>query len=94
MFPPDDKADQSQIEIGRVLRASTMGFAVGCRVQQLSAPGFGSLIKAQPADSREAIYGLIYNMHIDDDPLVRRLIMAEDPRPAVIEDQRNNRLLP
>ena len=49
---------------------------------------------AQPVDDREAIYGLIYNMSIDDDPLVRRLVLAENPAPSVIEDQRNNRLLP
>jgi hypothetical protein len=81
-------------EIGRVLRASTVGFAVGCRVGQLSGPSFGCLVKAQPVDSREAVYGLIYDMHIDDDPLVRRLVLAENPRQSVIEDQRHNRLLP
>lgn len=48
----------------------------------------------KPVDDREAIYGLIYNMSIDDDPLVRRLVLAENPAPSVIEDQRNNRLLP
>ena len=81
-------------EIGRILRAGTTGFSVGCRVNQLSTPSFGCLVKAQPMDSEEGIFGLVYNMHIDDDPLVRRLILAENPRPAVIEDQRNNRLLP
>ena len=81
-------------QIGRVLRASTTGFAVGCRVGQLQDPAFGGLVKAQPVDDREAIYGLIYNMNIDDDPLVRRLVLAENPPEAVINDQRNNRLLP
>lgn len=81
-------------EIGRILRASTTGFDVGSRVQQLEAPSFGCLVKAQPIDAREAIYGLVYDMHIDDDPLVRRLILAENPRQSVIEDQRNNRLIP
>ena len=80
--------------IGRILRASTTGFAVGCRVGQLNVPAFGSLVKAQPVDEREAIYGLIYNMNIDDDPLVRRLVLAENPPESVINDQRNNRLLP
>ncbi len=84
----------SNPEIGRVLRASTVGYAVGCRVSQLSVPAFGSLVKAQPVDTREAIYGLIYDMHIDDDPLVRRLVLAENPRPELINDQRNNRMLP
>ena len=81
-------------EIGRVLRASTTGFAVGCRVAQLQLPAFGSLVKAQPLDNREAIYGLIYNMNVDDDPLVRRLVMTENPDPHVINDQRDNRMLP
>ncbi|MCA9923368.1 MAG: hypothetical protein KC421_13395 [Anaerolineales bacterium] len=80
--------------IGRILRASTTGFAVGCRVGQLHVPAFGSLVKAQPVDAREAIYGLIYNMNIDDDPLVRRLVLAENPPESVISDQRQNRLLP
>lgn len=81
-------------EIGRVLRASTAGFAIGCRVAQLSEPSFGSLVKAMPMQEGEAVYGLIYDMHIDDDPLVRRLVLTEDPPQSVIEDQRNNRLLP
>ena len=72
----------SSPEVGRVLRASTSGFAVGCRVNQLSVPAFGSLVKAQPIDEGEAIYGLIYDMHIDDDPLIRRLVLAENPRPS------------
>jgi hypothetical protein len=82
------------VEIGRVLRASTAGFAIGCRVSQLSQPSFGSLVIAQPVEARESIYGLIYDMHIDDDPLVQRLVLSEEPRQSVIEDQRNNRLLP
>lgn len=77
-----------------MLRASTAGFAIGSRVGQLSVPSFGCLVKAQPLEEREAIYGLIYNMHIDDDPLVRRLVLAEEPQRSVIEDQRSNRLLP
>jgi hypothetical protein len=83
-----------QIEIGRVLRANTAGFAVGSRVKQLSVPGFGSLVRAQPAAENEAIYGLIYNINIDDDQLIRRLVMVENPRKEVIDDQRNNRILP
>lgn len=82
------------IEIGRVLRASTSGFAVGCRVNQLSEPAFGSLVKAKPVGERESIYGLIYDINIDDDQLIRRLVMVESPRQEVIEDQRRNRLLP
>ena len=90
----NQKIEATNTEIGRVLRASTTGFAIGCRVSQLSEPSFGSLVKAQPVDHRQAVYGLIYDIHIDDDPLIRRLVLAESPRPSVIEDQRVNRLLP
>ena len=81
-------------EIGRVLRASTTGFVAGCQVAQLALPAFGCLVKAQPVDEREAIYGLVYDIHIDDDPLVRRLVLADNPPETVINDQRRNRLLP
>lgn len=81
-------------QIGRVLRSSTTGFVAGCRVAQLSLPSFGSLVKAQPVDEREAIHGFIYNMNVDDDPLVRRLVLNENPPEAVVNDQRRNRLLP
>lgn len=80
--------------IGRVLRAGTTGFVIGCQVQQLSEPSFGCLVKAQPVDERETVFGLVYNMDVADDPLVRRIVMAESPREEVINDQRQNRLLP
>lgn len=80
-------------EIGRILRASTAGFAFGCRATQLDTPFFGGLVKAQ-AKPNECIYGLIYNFNVDDDPLVRRLVMADDLPPSAINDQRANRMLP
>ncbi len=79
--------------IGRVLRASTAGFAVGSQVNQLSTPGLGCLVKAVRDDS-EAVYGLISDIHIDDDQLVQRLVMADNPPRSLIEDQRHNRMLP
>ena len=89
LFSAQEKGD-----VGRLLRAGTQGFTIGCQVRQLSGPSFGCLVKAQPADAREAIFGLIYNMNVDDDPLVRRLILADSQPEAVINDQRQNRLLP
>ena len=81
-------------EIGRILRANSGGFIVGCRVNQLSLPSFGALVRAEPIGGGEAIYGLIYDMSVADDQLVQRLVLAEDPPKEVIEDQRRNRLLP
>ena len=85
------------LEIGRLLRAATSGFVVGCRVNQLDAPSFGALVRI-PLEKDYQIYGLIYDIHIDDDGLIRQLITAEAVDPssfeAVIADNRLNRNVP
>jgi hypothetical protein len=81
------------IEIGRLLRASTTGCVVGCKVSQISAPAFGDLVSV-PLDEHFQVYGLIYDIHIDDDGLVRQLVTAENIQPEVIEDNRKNRNVP
>jgi hypothetical protein len=81
------------IQIGRLLRASTSGFVVGCRVTQLTSPTFGALVSV-PLDNDQAIYGLVYDIHIDDDGLVRQLVTADGVDPMVIEDNRLNRNVP
>ena len=83
----------TSIEIGRLLRASTTGFVVGCRVSQLEAPSFGALVRV-PIDHNYQIYGLIHDIHIDDDGLVRQLVTAEGIDEAVVADNRLNRNVP
>ncbi len=82
-----------QIEIGRLLRASTAGFVVGCRVSQVEAPAFGAMVRA-PLDAGYQIYGLIYDIHVDDDGLVRQLVTVETVDEEVIADNRLNRNVP
>ena len=77
----------TQIEIGRLLRAGTTGFVAGCRVNQLHAPAFGALVRA-PLGNDYQVYGLIYDIHIDDDGLVRQLVTAENVSEEVIRDNR------
>jgi len=81
------------IEIGRLLRASITGFVVGCRASQASTPTFGSLVRA-PLENGYDIYGLIYDIHIDDDGLVRQLITVENVDENIIADNRVNRNVP
>lgn len=83
----------SEIEIGRLLRASTTNCVVGCRVSQSSAPAFGGLVRI-PLQDGYGIYGLIYDIHIGDDGLVRQLVTAEGISDDVIEDNRVNRNVP
>jgi hypothetical protein len=81
------------IEIGRLLRAGTSGFVAGCRVSQIEAPAFGAMVRA-PLLPGYQVYGLIHDIHIDDDGLVRQLVTAEGIDEAVIADNRVNRNVP
>ncbi len=86
-------ASEDAIQIGRLLRAGTSGFVVGCRVSQLESPAFGGLVRATLSDDYQ-IYGLIHDIHIDDDGLVRQLVTAEGIDENVIADNRLNRNVP
>jgi len=81
------------IPVGRVLRASNQGFTVGCRVMQPDIPAFGSFVRADAHPSGTSIYGLIYDVTLQDDLFVRRFIIA-DPPEEVVQDQRTNRQVP
>lgn len=81
--------------IGRVLSASTAGFSVGARVNQLDAPGFGMIVRAQPrSENREVVYGLLYDIRIDDDPMVKQLVLADSVSEEAIRDQHYHRIVP
>ena len=82
------------LPIGWVLRASTIGFTVGCRVLQPTVPQFGDLVKVPLPDDGANIFGLIYNVQVQDDPAVRQLILTGEMEPEAILDQRENRLVP
>ena len=81
--------------IGRVLRASTSGFAAGTRLSQLDAPAFGAVVKVEPrSETREVVYGLLYNIRMDDDPMVRQMVLADSVSEEMIRDQHHHRLVP
>lgn len=83
----------SAIEIGRLLRANTHEFVVGCNASQLAAPEFGALARI-PLEDHYQVYGLIYDIHVDDDGLVRQLVTAENVDANIIADNRVNRNVP
>jgi hypothetical protein len=83
----------THIEIGRLLRAGTTGFTAGCSVTQFEAPAFGALVRA-PLGDHYQVYGLIYDIHIDDDGLVRQLVTAEGVSAEVMRDNRERRIVP
>jgi hypothetical protein len=82
-----------QIEIGRLLRSSTTSFVVGCRINQLDLPSFGALVRA-PLAAGYQVYGLIHDIVIADDGLVRQIVTADNVSPEVISDNRERRIVP
>lgn len=84
------------MQIGRVLRASTQGFTCGTRSSEVNYPQFGAFVMTRAIESADDTFlvGVITAIRIDDDPLVRQLIMAGGQNPMVVRDQRENRMVP
>lgn len=83
----------SQIQIGRLLSANTRQFLVGCAVSQFELPTLGALTQVEVSPGY-IIYGLIYDIFIADDGLVRQLVTAPQVDASVIADHRINRSVP
>ena len=81
------------IMIGRLLRANTSGCVFGCRINEMEQPGFGQMLRIQLSD-HSLIYGLVHEIHVDDDGLVRQLVSSPNISQEVIEDNRSNRNMP
>ena len=86
-----------EIQVGRVLRASTAAFTVGCRQliaeQNVMTPKLGALLKATGRNGR-VVYGMTCNVTIEDDAFVRQLVAAGVESAEIIEDQRQKRQVP
>ena len=76
-----------------MLRTSTTGCIIGCQVSQVENLTFGGMIRI-PAAPGYQIYGLVYDIHIDDDGLVRQLVTADHVSELLIQDNRVNRNIP
>lgn len=81
------------LQIGRLLSANTRQFLVGCRVAQSEIPSLGMLVRVNP-QPQYSIYGLVYDLYIADDGLVRQLATVEEMDESVIADHRLNRSVP
>jgi hypothetical protein len=81
------------IEIGRLLRSSVTGFVAGCRVGMAEVPSFGAMVRA-PLPREVQVYGLIHDIRIEDDGLVRQLVTADGVSDEVFRDNRERRIVP
>lgn len=82
--------------VGRVLRASTRGYACGTHSNRIDhRHDFGAFVKVPIAnDDTLFAIGLIYSVEIKDDLLISELVMAESFDANVLRDQRENRMIP
>jgi hypothetical protein len=79
-------------EVGYLLRSNISGFVAGSPVIDQETPRFGGLVKAPLGEN--LIYGIVYDIAIVDDGLVRQWVTAPKVDPTVIADNRTNRTVP
>lgn len=85
--------DETTGLLGRTLRSSTTRFTFGASQDSALLPVFGELVRAEVGNS--AVYGLVYEVVIQDDPFVRQIVAASDELSAErIEDMRQRRQVP
>lgn len=82
----------TEIHVGRLLRSNIRGCVAGCQASQ-DFPEFGAMVVI-PLKEDVRIFGLVTDIHIDDDGLVRQLAAAENVPDEVIQDNRLNRNMP
>ncbi len=80
------------MKIGDLMSASVRGFVAGVRVSAFDAPRLGALVRVPM--SGQTVYGVIYNISIMDDGLVRRTLTGNGVPPSVRADMRERRLVP
>jgi len=79
--------------LGRILRSTSTTFTFGRTLNAGDLPAFGDLVTADAAGS--PVYGLIYEILVEDDPFVRQVVAASADMPAEkIEDMRQRRQVP
>ncbi len=78
--------------VGKILKADTRTFVFGCRVNKSDVPIFGSLVKTSIQYRNATLYGLIYNIEVQDDGTTKLLSVADDVREEDIQWQRDRRV--
>ena len=79
--------------LGRILRSASTTFTFGRTLNAGDLPAFGDLVTADAAGG--PVYGLIYEIIVEDDPFVRQVVAASADMPQEkIEDMRQRRQVP
>jgi hypothetical protein len=81
------------IRVGRLLRSGIQGFDAGFSSFQNPIPEFGALLRAE-IEAGFDVYGIIHNINVEDDGLVRQMVTTEELDPRTVADNRANRNVP
>ena len=84
----DSNTDRQRI--GRLLRASTSSFSVGCRTLETDLPVFGSLVRVE-LNGGGVVYGLVYDAGAGDDPQRKKANGEDAKAEKIFENQRQRR---
>lgn len=86
-------AHQESIRVGRLLRSGIQGFSAGFSASQNPIPEFGVLVRAE-IDKDFDVYGLIHDINVEDDGVVRQMVTSDQISQREISDNRANRNVP
>ena len=77
--------------VGKVLRANMRTFIFGTRLPESDVPTFGALVRTRSSNRQAQIYGLIYDIILNDDErgMVKSLSVADNARDEDIAWIRN-----
>jgi hypothetical protein len=85
---------QTSLPVGRLLRANATGFVLGCRVSDSDDVSFGGLVRVSTRNGALHIYGLVHDITVPDDLMVKQLAVTPATSEEQWQDQLENRQLP
>jgi hypothetical protein len=83
-----------EIPVGRLLRANATTYTLGCRIAETDMVRFGSLVRAGSRAGQLEIYGLVYDITIVDDMMVKQLAISAGMTDEQRQDQLERRQVP
>lgn len=76
--------------IGRLIRSNISDYIFGCEENKIDPASFGRMVYIK-TNNDVKVYGLIYNINILDDGIVRQLSTAKNVPETIIADTKENR---
>jgi hypothetical protein len=82
------------IWVGRLLRANVTAFVLGCRVGDTDQVSFGGLVRVDCRRNAPSIFGLVYDVAVADDLMVKQLAISGGLTETQRQDQLERRQVP